>query len=46
MLNTQQPQLIDRLGAGTGLTRRIRWCLLKRDYYARRCVFRSCRSAA
>ena len=39
------PTVIDRLGAGTGIARRIRWCLMKRDFNARRFIFRSCRRA-
>ncbi|WP_158515967.1 hypothetical protein [Pararhodobacter sp. CCB-MM2] len=38
--------VIDRLGDGTDMARRVRWCLLKRTFYAQRCMFRTCRKVS
>ncbi|WP_168192305.1 hypothetical protein [Pararhodobacter marinus] len=38
--------LIDRLGPGDERARWIRWRLLKREYRARNCTFRTTRRAA
>lgn len=46
MSNLSNITVVDRLGVGDGYVRQIRWCLLKRDYNARRFIFRSCRRAA